>query len=53
MGNAVGGDRTGEHARHVLLADHLGEALEIAGERHAARASLRPLYDPGLERVKC
>jgi 4-methylaminobutanoate oxidase (formaldehyde-forming) len=26
--------------------------IEIAGRRHAARASLRPFYDPRLERVK-
>ncbi len=26
--------------------------IEIAGERHAARASLRPMYDPRAERVK-
>jgi 4-methylaminobutanoate oxidase (formaldehyde-forming) len=26
--------------------------LEIAGRRHAARASLQPLYDPQLKRVK-
>ena len=26
--------------------------LEIAGERHAAKASLRPLYDPKSERMK-
>ena len=26
--------------------------IEVAGERFAARASLRPLYDPKAERVK-
>jgi 4-methylaminobutanoate oxidase (formaldehyde-forming) len=29
-----------------------GFSIEIAGERHAARASLRPLYDPASRRVK-
>jgi 4-methylaminobutanoate oxidase (formaldehyde-forming) len=27
--------------------------VEIAGERLKARASLRPLYDPKMERIKC
>ncbi len=26
--------------------------IEIAGQRHAARASLRPLYDPRGERIR-
>ena len=26
--------------------------IEIAGERYAAKASLRPLYDPNSDRVK-
>jgi hypothetical protein len=26
--------------------------IEIAGERHAAIASLKPLYDPGALRVR-
>ena len=26
--------------------------IEVAGTRHAARASLRPLYDPKSERIK-
>jgi 4-methylaminobutanoate oxidase (formaldehyde-forming) len=26
--------------------------VEIAGQRHAARASLRPLYDPAGERIR-
>jgi 4-methylaminobutanoate oxidase (formaldehyde-forming) len=27
--------------------------IEIAGVRHPALASLRPLYDPGNERIRC
>ncbi len=27
--------------------------IEIAGQRHKASASLRPLYDPAMERIKC
>jgi 4-methylaminobutanoate oxidase (formaldehyde-forming) len=26
--------------------------IEIAGRRHAAEASLKPLYDPNAERVR-
>ncbi|MDU8943634.1 GcvT family protein [Ovoidimarina sediminis] len=27
--------------------------IEIAGERFAATASLKPLYDPGMEKIRC
>ena len=27
--------------------------VEIAGQRYTAQASLKPLYDPNMERVKC
>jgi 4-methylaminobutanoate oxidase (formaldehyde-forming) len=30
-----------------------GYEIEVAGVRHAATASLRPLYDPKNERIKC
>jgi glycine cleavage system aminomethyltransferase T/glycine/D-amino acid oxidase-like deaminating enzyme len=30
-----------------------GYEIEVAGVRHAATASLRPLYDPNNERIKC
>jgi glycine cleavage system T protein len=33
--------------------DMTGYEIEVAGERHAAIASLRPLYDPKNERIKC
>ena len=33
--------------------DTTGYEIEVAGERHAAIASLRPLYDPKNERIKC
>jgi glycine cleavage system T protein len=33
--------------------DLTGYEIEVAGERHAAIASLRPLYDPKNERIKC
>ncbi|NIW86174.1 MAG: hypothetical protein GWN09_06175, partial [Gammaproteobacteria bacterium] len=44
-----------EHAAGVdadFVADG-GFEIEIAGERYAARAALRPLYDPRGERVRC
>ncbi len=44
-----------EHAAGVdadFVADGDFE-IEIAGERYAARAALRPLYDPRGERVRC
>jgi glycine cleavage system T protein len=33
--------------------DPKGYEIEVAGVRHAATASLRPLYDPKNERIKC
>jgi 4-methylaminobutanoate oxidase (formaldehyde-forming) len=33
--------------------DPVGYEIEVAGVRHAATASLRPLYDPKNERIKC
>jgi 4-methylaminobutanoate oxidase (formaldehyde-forming) len=27
-------------------------AVDIAGERHAARVSLRPMYDPDMKKVR-
>jgi len=27
--------------------------IDVAGERIKATASLRPLYDPNMERIKC
>jgi 4-methylaminobutanoate oxidase (formaldehyde-forming) len=30
-----------------------GFEIDIAGDRYPARASLRPLYDPQLARVRC
>ena len=27
--------------------------IDVAGKRVAAQASLRPLYDPAMERIKC
>jgi glycine cleavage system T protein len=33
--------------------DPNGYEIEVAGVRHAATASLRPLYDPKNERIKC
>jgi 4-methylaminobutanoate oxidase (formaldehyde-forming) len=27
--------------------------IEIAGVRYAATASLKPLYDPGMTKIKC
>ena len=40
---------TGETAAEVLASAY---QIEIAGQRFAAKASLRPLYDPKSERVK-
>jgi 4-methylaminobutanoate oxidase (formaldehyde-forming) len=39
----------GETAEEVLVSTY---EIEIAGRRHAAEASLRPLYDPAAERVR-
>ncbi|MFQ5567586.1 MAG: aminomethyltransferase family protein, partial [Paracoccaceae bacterium] len=39
----------GESAAEVLASDY---AIEVAGVRVAAEASLRPMYDPKAERVK-
>jgi 4-methylaminobutanoate oxidase (formaldehyde-forming) len=30
-----------------------GYEIEVAGVRYPAAASLRPLYDPGNQRIKC
>ena len=27
--------------------------IEVAGQRHTADASLRPLYDPEMKKIKC
>ncbi|WP_420407125.1 GcvT family protein [Hoeflea sp.] len=40
---------TGESAADILNSTY---EIEIAGERHAAVASLKPLYDPGALRVR-
>ena len=39
----------GESGKQMLESDY---AIEVAGERVAAEASLRPMYDPAGERVK-
>jgi glycine cleavage system aminomethyltransferase T/glycine/D-amino acid oxidase-like deaminating enzyme len=53
LGAAVGlgyvACEAGETARDVLASDY---AIEVAGERIAARASLEPLYDPKGERLR-
>jgi 4-methylaminobutanoate oxidase (formaldehyde-forming) len=43
-----------EHPAGVTsaLIDSARFEVEIGGERHAARASLRPLYDPTSSRVR-
>ncbi|MEM5474084.1 FAD-dependent oxidoreductase [Hoeflea sp. AS60] len=40
---------TGQSAEEVLASTY---EIEIAGERHSAIASLKPLYDPGALRVR-
>ena len=46
------------HSRHAKLSESEAEVLassyeiEIAGERFAAEASLKPMYDPKAERVR-
>ncbi|MEH6650591.1 MAG: FAD-dependent oxidoreductase [Motiliproteus sp.] len=40
----------------VITADHVKTDLweiEVAGQRYRADASLRPLFDPTMERIKC
>ena len=53
LGAAVGlgyvACEAGETARDVLASDY---AIEVAGEKIAARASLEPLYDPKGERLR-
>lgn len=52
LGGAVGlgyVPSVGESAADVLASTY---EIEIAGERHAAIASLKPLYDPGALRVR-
>jgi glycine cleavage system aminomethyltransferase T/glycine/D-amino acid oxidase-like deaminating enzyme len=53
LGAAVGlgyvACEVGETARDVLASDY---AIEVAGEKIAARASLEPLYDPKGERLR-
>jgi 4-methylaminobutanoate oxidase (formaldehyde-forming) len=39
----------GESAESVLASKY---EIEIAGERHAAFASLKPMYDPDASRVR-
>jgi glycine cleavage system aminomethyltransferase T len=39
----------GETAEDVLSSTY---EIEVAGQRHAAKASLAPLYDPKSERVR-
>jgi 4-methylaminobutanoate oxidase (formaldehyde-forming) len=39
----------GEGEADVLASSY---EIEIAGERHAAEASLKPMYDPKAERVR-
>ena len=43
------------HGEPVADADYFknGEwEVDIAGRRYPAKVSLRPIYDPGMERVK-
>jgi glycine cleavage system T protein len=52
LGGAIGlgyVPSAGESAADVLASTY---EIEIAGERHAAIASLKPLYDPGALRVR-
>ena len=53
LGAAVGlgyvSDPEGARAKAI---DPDAYEIEIAGVRHSARASLRPLYDPGNERIR-
>lgn len=52
LGGAIGlgyVPSAGESAADVLASSY---EIEIAGERHAAIASLKPLYDPGALRVR-
>jgi len=52
LGSAIGlgyVPAKGESATDLLASNY---QIEIAGELYAAKASLKPLYDPGSERVK-
>ncbi len=38
---------------NFLLAPGVGYAIEVAGERYAAEASLEPMYDPENQKIRC
>jgi len=43
-------------SEEFITVDHVKNdkwEIEIAGKRYAAEASLRPLFDPMMERIKC
>jgi glycine cleavage system aminomethyltransferase T len=43
-------------SEQIITADHVKTdswEIEIAGTRYKAEASLRPLFDPTMERIKC
>lgn len=45
-----------ENEGEITTADYIKSgsyAIDVAGERYSAKASLRPMYDPRLERVRC
>ena len=46
----------GVESAGIITADHVKTdiwEIEIAGKRFSAQASLRPLFDPMMERIKC
>jgi 4-methylaminobutanoate oxidase (formaldehyde-forming) len=53
LGAAVGlGYVTAPAGERLESIDPDGYEVEVAGVRHAALASLKPLYDPHSERIK-
>ena len=54
LGGAVGiGFAELEEPLSVTIVNDGAWEVEVAGERIRATASLRPLFDPSMERIKC
>jgi 4-methylaminobutanoate oxidase (formaldehyde-forming) len=51
-GHALGGAVGMGYVPAAMAADDHGWEIEVAGTRVAAKASLRPMYDPGHERMR-
>jgi heterotetrameric sarcosine oxidase gamma subunit len=52
LGGAIGLGYVKAHAGSVENLDKLSYEIEVAGVRHGAKASARPLYDPKSEKIR-